>query len=139
MNKETLLNLIAENLVTGSNYSPKIEEKYKAIIQELNNLRENVINKGHSLLDVFIEKYPHLEKEKLLSYMETDKMPHKIREELEELRKEIYSIEDDFIIQLPMFTWYECRRMKLRTVLILKEKGLIDKRIFPYNIKYKKI
>lgn len=141
--KETFIQQIIIQIAHNSRYSKSIFDKYAMSSKEFEKYKVEVANAGSSMIEKALksEALEGVTKEKLIEYIQSDKMPPKIRPEIEAVRNSLINIVNEKQITLPIFNWYELRKMNVGLVDVLKTYGLIDDRKIKcfFNIKTKQL
>jgi len=133
--KAQLLQRLLMELAKNSKYTKSIFKKYAAIGAQMHDLDQSMLELETSIHGNMITANPGLTKEKINEYVQSNKMPSKLRPEIENMIREIYGAMHDFSVKIPLFNWMEIKKMDIGAVDVLITYGLVDTRKFMFLFK----
>lgn len=139
--KENTIRQIILNIAHSSKYSKSIYKKYILASKNFEKYKVEVANAGSSIIEKALksDELEGIKKDKLIEYIQTDKMPPKIRPNVEAIRNSLVNIINEKNISIPLFNWYELNKMNVGLIDILKTYNLIDNRKIKCFINIKQV
>lgn len=128
--KENLIRTLVIEVAKNSKYSKSIFKKYAKMGDEYATYSNTIQSKSQKLIGEILikEDFKGITQDKLIKYMQEDKMPPKLRADILALKGVLINLVNTEVVKYPMFNWYEIRSMQIGLVDLLNTYGLIDKR-----------
>ena len=130
MQKDQFLQTLVMEIARGSKFSKRIWKKYMSVGYAIEKMTKDLEKKSAPYIDGLIANHPGMDRKKLNEYIQSDKMPPKMRPDIEKLKQDLDKLISEYKVQVPTFTFSEMKKMNIGLTDLLYSYGLVDKRKF---------